>query len=55
MLACSCVQCGGPDTARLPTSHTCFNVLLLPEYSSREKLRERLCVAIDNAQGFGLQ
>uniref|UniRef100_A0A2K6M7P3 HECT-type E3 ubiquitin transferase n=1 Tax=Rhinopithecus bieti TaxID=61621 RepID=A0A2K6M7P3_RHIBE len=23
----------GPDTERLPTSHTCFHVLLLPEYS----------------------
>ena len=49
------VQRGGPDSARLPTSHTCFNVLLLPEYSTKDKLRERLCVAIENAQGFGLQ
>jgi hypothetical protein len=49
------VQRSGPDTSHLPTSHTCFNVLLLPEYSSREKLRERLLVAIANAEGFGLQ
>lgn len=28
----------GPDTERLPCAHTCFNHLLLPEYSSKEKL-----------------
>lgn len=39
---------------RLPTSHTCFNVLLLPEYSSKEKLRERLLKAITYAKGFGM-
>ena len=49
------IQRGSPDTDRLPTSHTCFNVLLLPEYSTKEKLRSRLMTAIENAQGFGLQ
>uniref|UniRef100_A0AAY4DJN4 Ubiquitin-protein ligase E3A n=1 Tax=Denticeps clupeoides TaxID=299321 RepID=A0AAY4DJN4_9TELE len=44
----------GPDTDRLPTSHTCFNVLLLPEYTSREKLRDRLLKAITYAKGFGM-
>uniref|UniRef100_A0A673U6H2 Ubiquitin-protein ligase E3A n=1 Tax=Suricata suricatta TaxID=37032 RepID=A0A673U6H2_SURSU len=44
----------GPDTERLPTSHTCFNVLLLPEYSSKEKLKERLLKAITYAKGFGM-
>uniref|UniRef100_A0A667ZJ60 HECT-type E3 ubiquitin transferase n=1 Tax=Myripristis murdjan TaxID=586833 RepID=A0A667ZJ60_9TELE len=44
----------GPDTDRLPTSHTCFNALLLPEYSSKEKLRERLLKAITYAKGFGM-
>ncbi|KAI1899651.1 hypothetical protein AGOR_G00063980 [Albula goreensis] len=44
----------GPDTDRLPTSHTCFNVLLLPEYSNKEKLRERLLKAITYAKGFGM-
>lgn len=39
---------------RLPTSHTCFNVLLLPEYSTKEKLRERLLKAITYAKGFGM-
>ena len=44
----------GPDSDRLPTAHTCFNVLLLCEYRSKEKLRERLLTAIQNAEGFGL-
>lgn len=49
---------GNTDTSflflRLPTSHTCFNALLLPEYSSKEKLRERLLKAITYAKGFGM-
>ncbi|XP_018418857.1 PREDICTED: ubiquitin-protein ligase E3A [Nanorana parkeri] len=44
----------GPDTDRLPTSHTCFNVLLLPEYSNKEKLKERILKAITYAKGFGM-
>ncbi|XP_071011083.1 ubiquitin-protein ligase E3A-like isoform X2 [Oncorhynchus clarkii lewisi] len=44
----------GPDTDRLPTSHTCFNALLLPEYDSKEKLKERLLKAITYAKGFGM-
>ncbi|KAK2149458.1 hypothetical protein LSH36_451g01060 [Paralvinella palmiformis] len=44
----------GPDSDRLPTAHTCFNVLLLPDYSSKEKLEERLSKAINYAKGFGM-
>lgn len=44
----------GPDSERLPTSYTCFNRLLLPEYASKEKMRERLLVAIEHGVGFGL-
>lgn len=50
-----CIQRAGPDTDRLPTSHTCFDTLLLPEYSSKEKLKGSLLTAITNAEGFGLQ
>jgi ubiquitin-protein ligase E3 A len=49
------VQRSGADSNRLPTSHTCFNVLLLPDYSSRAKLRTLLLLAIQNSTGFGLQ
>ena len=44
----------GPDSERLPSSHTCFNHLLIPEYPSKEKLREKLLIAINNSEGFGL-
>ncbi|XP_071950487.1 ubiquitin-protein ligase E3A-like [Antedon mediterranea] len=44
----------GPDSNRLPTAHTCFNVLLLPEYATREKLKDRLVKAITHAKGFGM-
>ncbi|GAB1608841.1 ubiquitin-protein ligase E3A-like, partial [Argonauta hians] len=44
----------GPDSDRLPTSHTCFNVLLLPDYSNREKLQDRLLKAINYSKGFGM-
>ncbi len=44
-----------PDSERLPSAHTCFNVLLLPDYASQAKLRAKLLTAIDNAQGFGLK
>lgn len=49
------LQRAGPDSDKLPTAHTCFNALLLPEYGSRDKLRSKLLTAIQNAQGFGLQ
>lgn len=43
---------GTPE--RLPSAHTCFNQLDLPEYSSKEQLRERLLLAIHEAsEGFG--
>ncbi|KAK4454067.1 ubiquitin-protein ligase E3A [Podospora aff. communis PSN243] len=38
---------------RLPTSYTCYGTLLLPQYQDRETLRERLGMALENAQGFG--
>uniref|UniRef100_A0A1D1YWP9 HECT-type E3 ubiquitin transferase n=1 Tax=Anthurium amnicola TaxID=1678845 RepID=A0A1D1YWP9_9ARAE len=38
----------------LPSAHTCFNQLDLPEYSSKEQLQERLLLAIHEAnEGFG--
>lgn len=45
----------GGDSDRLPTAHTCFNHLLLPSYSTKAKLRDRLDVAIDQSEGFGLR
>ncbi|GIX66151.1 E3 ubiquitin-protein ligase HUWE1 [Babesia caballi] len=39
---------------RLPSAHTCFNQLDLPEYSSREKLHQKMLQAIlEGKEGFG--
>jgi len=40
----ACAQAYGPP-GRLPSAHTCFNQLDLPEYESKEVLRERLLMA----------
>ncbi|KAL8766993.1 MAG: hypothetical protein Q9194_006117 [Teloschistes cf. exilis] len=47
------VQKNGDGDERLPTSLTCYGRLLLPEYSCREVLKEKLCLAIGNSKGFG--
>ncbi|OIW21958.1 hypothetical protein TanjilG_17727 [Lupinus angustifolius] len=45
---------GSPD--HLPSAHTCFNQLDLPEYPSKQHLEERLLLAIHEAsEGFGLR
>ena len=49
------VSRNGPDSDRLPTSHTCFNHLLLPAYEGVEKMREKLTIAIGHTEGFGLR
>jgi len=46
---------GGEPTNRLPTSHTCFNLLMLPEYDNITKLSQLLRTAIENAEGFWLE
>eukprot|EP01034_Spumella_vulgaris_P021941 gene21941-28021_t len=40
----------------LPTAHTCFNQLDLPEYPSEEVMRDKLVLAIrECSEGFGFQ
>ncbi|KAI0899139.1 hypothetical protein F4806DRAFT_325262 [Annulohypoxylon nitens] len=41
------------EGGHLPTAYTCYGTLLLPEYRDKEVLRERLSMALENAQGFG--
>jgi ubiquitin-protein ligase E3 A len=45
----------GDDQDMLPTAHTCFNHLLLPEYKDEETCAAKLRQAIQNCHGFGLQ
>jgi alpha-tubulin suppressor-like RCC1 family protein len=49
------IQRGGPDSEQIPSSHTCFNTLLLPDYSTKEKMEAKMELALANAQGFGLR
>ena len=48
------IQRNGSGDERLPTSMTCFGRLLLPQYSSRAVLEEKLTKAIENSEGFGV-
>ncbi|KAI1777034.1 hypothetical protein F4818DRAFT_333201 [Hypoxylon cercidicola] len=41
------------EGGHLPTAYTCYGTLLLPEYRDMDVLRERLAMALENAQGFG--
>ena len=50
------IQRAGPDSGLLPTSHTCFNTLLLPDYGSDyDKLANNLGRAVLECEGFGLE
>lgn len=50
------IQRAGPNSINLPTAHTCFNTLLLPDYGNDyERLSDRLGRAIIECEGFGLQ
>ncbi|KAH8582001.1 E3A like HECT domain containing ubiquitin ligase [Cryptosporidium sp. chipmunk genotype I] len=43
-----------PDNTRLPSASTCFNLLKLPSYNSKEILKLKLRQAIFNSKGFDL-
>ncbi len=47
-----CIEKTGTE-AWLPRSHTCFNRLDLPPYTSYEQLKEKLLLAIEETEGFG--
>lgn len=50
------IQKNGDKKQQLPTSHTCFNVLLLPDYGDDYDLvAERLGRAVLECEGFGLE
>jgi hypothetical protein len=47
------LQRNGVDDGHLPSSYTCYGILLLPEYSSKDVLRQKLAMALENSKGFG--
>ena len=42
------------NTKLMPTSHTCFNNLVLPDYKNYEELRKFLFLSIQHNEGFGM-
>jgi len=48
-----CIQPTG-DERYLPVAHTCFNLLDLPRYQTKERLKYKLLQAIQQNQGFSL-
>ncbi|GES61500.1 ubiquitin-protein ligase [Aspergillus terreus] len=49
------VACLGEDASRFPTARTCFNILGLYRYETREQLERKLWAAVVNSEGFGLK
>ncbi|PGH31626.1 E3 ubiquitin-protein ligase HECTD2 [[Emmonsia] crescens] len=47
--------CLGQDSDRFPTARTCFNMVALYRYKSREKLEHKLWRAVVDSEGFGLK
>ncbi|PWN26791.1 HECT-domain-containing protein [Jaminaea rosea] len=41
------------DPSQLPKSHTCFNRLDLPPYTTMEQLEQKLVIAVEETVGFG--
>lgn len=44
----------GADDKKFPSSSTCYNMLCLPMYSSKEVMRDQLAFALENSEGFGI-
>ncbi|ERL91684.1 hypothetical protein D910_09011, partial [Dendroctonus ponderosae] len=42
------------DDKFLPVAHTCFNLLDLPRYKTKERLKYKLMQAIQQTEGFSL-
>ncbi|KAG0051397.1 hypothetical protein BGZ83_003820 [Gryganskiella cystojenkinii] len=49
-----CIRNAGQEQDRLPTSSTCMNLLKLPAFTSRQRLKEKLMMAIHSEAGFDL-
>lgn len=45
---------GGSEHEKLPVAHTCFNILDLPPYPSKERMRDKLLQATSLGGGFGI-
>ena len=43
------------EPTQLPKSHSCFNRIDIPVYTSYEELEKKLSFAVENTIGFGLE
>lgn len=43
------------DPTHIPSSHTCFYMLVLPEDLNEDSLHRKLLIAIENSQGFAFK
>ncbi|KAK9471927.1 uncharacterized protein V1510DRAFT_436889 [Dipodascopsis tothii] len=48
------IRNAGPDEERLPTTSTCVNLLKLPRYTTRARLRDKLMYSVKSGAGFDL-
>lgn len=49
------ISCLGDDEDRYPIARTCFNMLSLRRYATRERLERMLWTAVHESEGFGLK
>ena len=49
------LSCLGDDSMRFPVARTCFNMLSLYRYSTKQKLESMLWTAVNESEGFGLK
>ncbi|KAM5351989.1 hypothetical protein ACJ41O_004712 [Fusarium nematophilum] len=49
------ISCLGDDEGRFPIARTCFNMLSLSRYESKERLEKMLWTAVHESEGFGLK
>ncbi|KAM0338262.1 hypothetical protein ACHAPU_011387 [Fusarium lateritium] len=49
------ISCTGEDEGRFPIARTCFNMLSLSRYESKERLEKMLWTAVRESEGFGIK
>ncbi|KAF4450978.1 other hect domain ubiquitin protein ligase E3 [Fusarium austroafricanum] len=49
------ISCLGEDEGRFPIARTCFNMLSLSRYKSKQRLEKLLWTAVHGSEGFGIK
>lgn len=48
------IQSTAAEEDHLPVAHTCYNLLDMPRYQTKDMLRQRLTQAVEQYEGFSL-